>query len=228
MARDTAPVSAAGAEKILAKIVGVLPDGWTLMPIGGTLMPRLGLTTRTVTKDVDLVVLALRDGVYVVPEVEALVAVARRVALSDDIHVRKDHDVVEFVVEVEGAPAKVEFVRGRGPKGGYFVRRNILETAAKLAKRHDRILDLPPEALAFLKAWAAHDKEKLVLKEKDKRGYHAQRATQFRADVGAILHGTLDAGHRPHAEIIRRLLDACGAERRKAIETILQDSGWPV
>jgi hypothetical protein len=82
------------------------------------------------------------------------------------------------------------------------------------------------EALAFLKAWAAHDKQKLVDAGKDARGYHADRREQFLDDVRILLDELLDDGVRPGETVFERLFERTGGEREAAVREILIETGW--
>lgn len=84
----------------------------------------------------------------------------------------------------------------------------------------------PPEALAFLKAWAAHVKKKLVDAGKDGRGYHATRRDGFLADVHDLLEDLLDGGRRPDEQMFEPLFGATGGQREIAVRRILEDTGW--
>lgn len=214
------------AREVLRAIVDVLPEGWALMPIGGT---RLGeITDRPVaTKDVDVVPVERDEGVLRVPPYDAVVDLAE--TLSDHVQGRKDHTSVKARIHTRVGPVPVELIRGRQPgKGGYFVSRNVLERCAEIAEERGRVLDLPVEGLAFLKAWAVHDKRKLVDAGKDARGYHTRRADAFRQDVRDLLAAIVDVGREPDMDVIDALFEVSGDARTEAIGAILADAGWPV
>lgn len=226
MSEETVPVTRETAERVLARLRDRLPEGWRLMPIGGTEMAALEEQGAT-TKDVDVVIVTARDGEFAIPAYDELVAFAER--LAGDVETRKDHTGVRFALPTDAGPVTVEFVRGRTPgKGGYFVSRSVLETAAELATETEGILRPPIEALAFLKAWAAHDKAKLVEAGKDARGYHANRRDAFLEDVRRLRQAMADAGREPDAGRFETLFAATGGQRETAVRDILEDRAWPV
>lgn len=157
---DVGRVDAGVAEEVLSHVLDALPEGWTVMPIGGTRMAEIG--DRVVaTKDVDLVPTVTIDNRPKVPPYDDVVALAED--LSDRVDGRKDHTSVKAHVPVRDGTVPVEFIRGRQPgKGGYFVSRNVLERCAEIARKEGRVRHLSLEGLAYLKAWAVHDKLKLV------------------------------------------------------------------
>lgn len=222
---DPVPVPKELAERVIDRVLDHLDPDHRVMPIGGTLMTLRAGGRATQTDDVDLVLLVVRDGVPEVPPFDAVVAIAD--ALSDDVAPRKDHTAVQLLLATEAGPVTVELIRGRQPgKGGYFVDRRVLEAAADLATAKDRVLELPLEALAVLKAWAADDKDKLVRAGKDPDGYHRQRGEAFRRDVRALRDEILDRGDEPDAEVLGRLFEVCGKRRTTAIQSIFAEAGW--
>lgn len=221
------PVPRELAQRVIDQVLDQLDPDHRVMPIGGTLMTLRAGGRATQTDDVDLVLLVLRDGAPEVPPFDAVVAIAE--ALSDDVAPRKDHTAVHLLLATEAGPVKVELIRGRQPgKGGYFVDRRVLEAAADLATARDRVLELPLEALAFLKAWAADDKAKLVRADKDPEGYHRQRGEAFRRDVRVLRDEILDRGDDPDTEVLERLFEVCGKRQTKAIRRIFEGAGWTV
>lgn len=218
-------VTPALAREVVEELGRKAPDDWRLMPVGGTLMGLTGLGDAQTTKDVDIVLVVLDGDSAVIPEYEAVLAFATR--LSEHVDGRKDHTAVQLLLATDTGPVKVELVRGRSSgMGGYFVSRSVLEAAATLAIDRGAYLELPPEALAFLKAWAAHDKQKLVDAGKDGRGYHATRRDGFLADVHDLLEDLLDGGRRPDEQTFEPLFGATGGQREVAVRRILEDAGW--
>lgn len=228
MTDETVPVTPDVAERILGRIRERAPEGWRLMPIGGTEMATVAGPNET-TKDVDVVVVTLQDEAAEIPPYEELADFARELSDAPDlVETRKDHTSVKFRLPTEAGPATVEFVRGRTPgTGGYFVSRSVLEKAATLATDAGGTLRLPVEALAFLKAWAAWDKQKLVDAGKDARGYHAGRRQAFLEDVQRLREAVQDAGEEPDGDVLEAMFSATGGEREEAVRRILADRGWP-
>lgn len=195
MSEGTIPVTPEVTRRVLDRLISRLPDGWRLMPIGGTEMAIADDAAAT-TKDVDVVLVTLDGDRATIPDYRDLVTFANQ--LSGTVQTRKDHTAVKLVLSTDAGPVTLELIRGRTPgQGGYFVSRSVLETAATLATDDDGVLRLPTEALAFLKAWAASDKQKLVDAGKDPRGYHAGRREAFLADVQRLRQAVADAGGSP-------------------------------
>lgn len=195
------------------------------MPIGGTEMATVDDAGET-TKDIDVVIVTCHDDAATIPDYDELVAFANR--LSDTVETRKDHTSVKLRLASDAGPVTLEIVRGRTPgKGGYFVSRSVLEAAASLATNEGGILRIPPEALAFLKAWAAHDKQKLVDAGKDARGYHAGRREAFLDDVRRLRRALADADQEPDPDRFRPLFAATGGQREEAVRRVLAENGWP-
>lgn len=223
---ETIPVTPEVAREVIDEVQRHLPDDWRLMPIGGTY---LGLgdfgDPASTTKDIDLVAcIGTPDGARI-PSYEDVLSLARE--HGEHVQGRKDHTSVKFTLSTEAGLAEVEIVRGRATgQGGYFVSRGILEETLRLADPRNGLLWPPVEALAFLKAWAAHDKRKLVDAGKDARGYHAERREQFLDDVRTLLDELLDEGRRPDEAILERLFERTGGEREEAVRRILVDTGW--
>ncbi len=195
MSGGTVPVTPEIAKRTFDRLRDRLPEAWRLMPIGGTEMATVGDADAT-TKDIDVVLVTPHEDTATIPDYDDLVAFANQ--LSDTVQTRKDHTSVKLVLSTDAGPVTLEFIRGRTPgQGGYFVSRSVLETAATLATEDDGVLRLPTEALAFLKAWAASDKQKLVDAGKDPRGYHAGRREAFLRDVQQLRQAVADAGRGP-------------------------------
>lgn len=196
------------------------------MPIGGTEMAALVGSEET-TKDIDLVIVTLRGREASIPGYPEIVSFAREV--SETVETRKDRTSVKLALATDAGQVIVEFVRGRSPgQGGYFVSRSVLETTATLAAEVDGVLRLSAEALAFLKAWAASDKQKLVEAGKDTRGYHARRRAAFLGDVQRLRQAVADAGREPDPDVLEALFAATGGQREKAVQQVLADRQWPV
>lgn len=226
MSEDTVPVTPEVAERVLSRLQDALPSGWRSMPIGGTEMATLAAEGET-TKDVDVVIVAIHDGRAAIPEYDELVDLARD--LAEEVETRKDHTCVRFPLATDAGLVTVEFVRGRTPgKGGYFVSRTVLETAAELAVDQEGILRPPIEVLVFLKAWAAKDKEKLVEAGKDTRGYHARRRDAFLEDVQRLRRALADADREPDRQRFETMFSATGGEREEAVRRILGERAWPI
>lgn len=224
----TLPVTPDVAERIMKELLRTLGRGWAVMPLGGTAMGRL--TARpAATKDIDLVLVLVGEAGAKIPEFQALVEVARRLAKDPStIHSRTDHTSVELAYPTAAGPVKLELVRGRGAQGGTFVTRRVLEAAIARSTLREGVFEMPPEVLAFLKAWGAHDKMKLAAAGRDERGYHAERERGFRRDVETIRRDMLDRGRAPREKEVQAMLDACGPHRQKAIRRILREAGWIV
>ncbi len=222
---ETITVTPDVAREVVEELARKAPEPWRLMPIGGTLMGLTGLGDAQTTKDIDIVLVTLQGEQATVPTYDEVLAFARD--LSNFIQGRKDHTAIELILATDSGPVKVELVRGRATgMGGYFVSRAVLEAAAELADHRPGYLELPPEALAFLKAWAAHDKHKLVDAGKDGRGYHAARRDAFQADVKDLLDDLLDRGQRPDPSVFESLFAATGGEREEAVRKLLETAGW--
>lgn len=225
MSDETVAVTPEIAQRVVGLLVDGCPPGWAVTPIGGTEMATLGNEHGT-TKDVDVVIVTIQDGKASIPEYDQLVEFAGEFA--EDVETRKDHTCVRFPLSTDAGAVRVEFVRGRTPgKGGYFVSRTVLETAAELATEEEEcILRLPIEALAFLKAWAASDKAKLVDAGKDGHGYHAQRRDAFLDDVQRLRGFLSDRDREPDPHRFETLFSATGGQREQALRRILEDRGW--
>jgi hypothetical protein len=223
---DTIPVTPEVAREVVGELQRLLAEDWRLMPIGGTYLGLGGFgDIASTTKDVDLVATVDPGEGASIPDYEDVLAFARE--HSEHVQGRKDHTCVKFVLDTEAGPAEIEIVRGRSTgQGGYFVSRGILEETLEIAEEKDGLLWPPVEALAFLKAWAAHDKQKLVDAGKDARGYHADRREQFLDDVRILLDELLDDGVRPGETVFERLFERTGGEREAAVREILIETGW--
>lgn len=209
----------------LQEVVRRLPAGWRIMPIGALGMMQILADPAQRTKDVDLVPLLVVDQKLRIPSTAEVVELAR--TLSDSVKVEKDQTHVTVLLTLEAGRVKVELVRGRNPaSGGYFVTRRVLETCASVSDARGTVLGLPPEGMAFLKAWAATDQEKLIEAKRDPRGFHAARAAAFRQDVAKIAGSFLDKGKPPPIRRMDELLSSCPSERRKRIEAVLKAAGW--
>lgn len=228
MTDETVPVTPDIADQVLDRLEDAAPADWRLMPIGGTEMATVAGTNAT-TKDVDVVVVTLQADTAEIPPYEELADFALELSDAPDaVETRKDHTSVKFRLSTDAGTVTVEFVRGRTPgTGGYFVSRSVLEKAATLATDSDGTLVLPVEALAFLKAWAAWDKQKLVDAEKDSHGYHADRRDAFLDDVQRLREAVQDEGEEPDPEIIEAMFTATGGERETAVRRILAERHWP-
>lgn len=225
MSDGTVPVTPEVANRVLERLRGTLPETWRLMPIGGTEMATLDDRGET-TKDLDVVIVTLTDDQATIPAYEELVAFAD--GLSETVQTRKDHTSIKLRLATDAGPVRLEIVRGRTPgQGGYFVTRTVLETAATLANEDDGLLRLPIEALAFLKAWAANDKQKLVDAGKDARGYHAGRRDAFLDDVQRLRQALADLEREPVPDVLEALFSATGGERERAVRRILRERQWP-
>lgn len=228
MTEPTVPVTPDLGEQAIHRIETAVPETWRVMPIGGVAVAPLVKDPGAATKDLDLVLVLLDGAEARIPTVEQIVD-ALGPTLSD-LAPRKDETSVAGRLGLEKGTIQVEIIRGRRPaKGGYFVPRTALLAAAKVATTEGKVLRLPGEALAFLKAWAAVDQDKLIRNEKDGRGFHAARAGAFRRDVRRLLDATLDHEHRePDGRILAELLNVTGGDRRRAVETVLRENGWSV
>jgi len=114
---DTIPITPEVAGEVVHEVNRHLPDGWRLMPIGGTYLGLGGFSdVASTTKDVDLVATITTDGNAAIPEYEDVFAFANE--HSDHVRGRRDHTSVAFVfeAEAEAGPADVEFVRGRATR----------------------------------------------------------------------------------------------------------------
>lgn len=230
MSPDFVTVTPEMAETVIARVLDAIGPSTRVMPIGGTLVQSRGAGPSTETQDVDIVVVLVRDDGFKVPPYEDVMDLAERLTgRKDRVRGRKDHTSVQAHLPLQQGLVKVELIRGRQPaKGGYFVSRNVLERCAELAEERDGVLELPLEALAFLKAWGCHDKLKLVEAGKDGRGYHARRADGFRADVEMLFEEVLGRGREPRLDVLDALFDVASDDRTEAISAILADAGWPV
>lgn len=196
------------------------------MPIGGTAVAFVDDDAFETTKDVDLVLLALRAGRRELPAFDDLVAAAKR--LSDQVLPRGDHTSVALTLTIPEGPVLVEFILGRPKKrGGYFVTREVLTAVAQLATERDGLLDLPVEALAYLKAWAADDKARLAAAGKDEHGRHALRRDAFLNEVRALLPDSR-RGKAADPAVFAPLLAAASPDRQAAIRKILAEAQWPL
>jgi hypothetical protein len=219
------PVSAPAHAAILAKVASVLSADSRVMVIGGGLMLESGVRRVLTTKDEDLVLLVLQGGALKVAEVAAVEQLVRE--LGGEPFVRKDQTSVSFRLKTPRGTFLIEFVRGRRGGHGYFVSRQVLEAVAALSRREGRVLTPPLEALAFLKAWAAVDKAKLVASGRDGHGYHAARERSFRIDADAIRERVLEKG-QADARVFRTLLGASSPARALAVRNVLREAGWDV
>lgn len=223
---DTIPLTPGIARDVIDEVDRQLPEGWQLMPIGGTYVGLAGFDQGAdTTKGIDLVATARVDNEAKIPAYEAVLAFAH--GHSHHVQGRKDHTSVKFVLSTAHGPAEAEIIRGRAiGQGGYFVSRSILEEVLSLSEERNGLLWPPIEALAFLKAWAAHDKQKLIDAGKDARGYHAERNEAFLHDVRMLLDDLLDEGRQPEAAVFEQLFNRTGGEREKAVRKILVRLGW--
>lgn len=215
------PVTPDIATRVLREVLRRLPDGWAIVPIGGTL---LAISSRgrlaSTTKDVDLVLVAVnaRSGAVRVPEIKELEPVAA--ALSKTVTARPSN--VIFTLDTEAGPVACEFIRGERPgKGGRYLTFRVLEAAARLATPspgEPRVLLIPLEVLAFLKAWAVDDQLKRRARGD---GDHAER---YEADVTAIWNEFRQSA--PDFILFKPMFAAAPRPRRKALYDILVRSGW--
>lgn len=215
--------------RILRSIVKAIGDDYRLMPIGGTRMDLDVLRPGTTTKDVDLVLVLVTGGRPRVPELADVLAIAAGLpGVVGPATPNKEGSVVRIQVQAPEGRVDVEIIRGKMPgKGGYFVSRPILEAVALLGTDKSGMLEIPLEALAFLKAWAAHDQEKLIRRDGDEDGKHARRKADFERDISKILDAILTKNKTPDAAVLKTLLAACeNKERRSAIRNTLQATGW--
>lgn len=195
------------------------------MPIGALGMMQVLDEPAQRTKDVDLVPFLLVDQKLKIPSTNVLLEFAK--TLSDSVEVKKDQTNVTVLLPLEAGRVKVELIRGRNPaSGGYFVTRRVLEACASISTAKGNVLELPPEGLAVLKAWAATDQDKLIEAKRDPRGFHAARAAAFRQDVAKIGRSFLDQGKPPPTRRMAELLASCPAGRRERIEAVLKAAGW--
>lgn len=216
------------AERIVREIARKLGPDARVMPIGGTAMGLLQARVSGTTKDVDLVVVLAQGDAAKIPPYEEIVRIAAR--LVDDpakIQLRADQTSVMLPYASELGVVKLELVCGRGASGGYFVKRRVLEGLVPHAGLVEGVYRLPLEALAFLKAWAATDKAKLVKAGKDERGYHAGRERAFRREVADILDVLRKRGKPPDMKTLDAILALAGKDREKAIREVMRDAGWP-
>lgn len=221
----TDPVTPTAHAAIVEVISAALPPGSFIMVIGGGLMMASGMRHVVTTKDEDIVLLLVEGGRPKVAEVSTVQKLIRE--LGGEPYVRKDQTSVNFRLETPDGTFLVEFVRGRRGGHGYFVSRAVLEAIAGLSRREGRVRTPPLEALAFLKAWAAVDKAKLVRSGRDGRGYHAGRERAFREDVDAIRRRILET-RQPDGQVFQALLAVCSADRARAVRQILLETGWNV
>lgn len=226
MTEPTVPVTQELGQQAIQRIVNALPSSWLVMPIGGIAVDPSIRQAGATTKDVDLV-LVLTEGDRVhIPTAEQIVRALDRVLPG--LEPRRDQTSILGFLRLEQGTVKVELIRGRrAGAGGYFVARTVLLKAASIGRRKGRIIRLPIEALAFLKAWAATDQDKLIKNDKDARGYHESRAAAFRRDVKNLHENLLDKERRePVGSILVGLLKIPGGVRRKAVEAVLRENGW--
>jgi hypothetical protein len=221
----TDPVTPTAHAEIVDKISTMLPPGSLIMLMGGGLMMAAGMRHVVTTKDEDIVLLLVEGGQMKVAEVAAVERLVR--ALGGEPFVRKDQTSVTCRLSTSAGTFLVEFIRGRRGGHGYFVSRAVLEAVAGLSKREGRVLTPALEALAFLKAWAAVDKAKLVRSGRDGRGYHAARERAFRVDVDEI-RGRILENRQLNVALISTLLAVCSAVRAKAVRQVLLETGWNV
>jgi hypothetical protein len=217
-------LTAAAHRDLIAQIAAQLPPDTAIMAIGGGSMLESGIRRVLTTKDEDVVLLLVEGRQPRVAEVETVVALIRSLGAAPSVH--KDQTSVGCVLSAPHGRYLVEFIRGRKAGGGYFVSRALLERVAAMSAVDGRVLAPPLEALAFLKAWAAVDKAKLVRAGKDDRGYHASRERAFRDDVASILSRILER-RQVDAGRVDGLLSCCGRDRARAVRAVLDDAGWP-
>ena len=219
------PIDRTQADAALQAVTRRLPSGWLVMPIGALGMMNVIDDVAQRTKDVDLVPFLVVDQKLKIPPTKALVEFAN--TLSDSVTVQKDQTNVTVLVPLEAGKVKVELIRGRNPaSGGYFVTRRVLEACASISLRKGNVLELPAEGMAFLKAWAATDQDKLVAAKRDPRGFHAARAAAFRQDVSTMARSFLGQGKTPPTGEMPQLLSSCPIARREPIEGVLRAAGW--
>lgn len=220
----TDPVTRSGHDRIVAMITDKLPPDFRCLLIGGGSLMEAGLRHIVTTKDEDVVLLVVRGKTFQVadvPDVERLIR-----ELGGTPSVRKDQTSVSCELGTTEGTFFVEFVRGRRGGHGYFVSRAVLEMTAALSRQEGKKLVPPLEALAFLKAWAAVDKGKLVSSGRDGRGYHAGRERAFKDDVLRIRAQLLDVERRePDLAVFGRLLESCSAQRASAVRNVLREAG---
>jgi hypothetical protein len=219
----TDPVTPAAHAAIVQAISAKLPPDSFIMVIGGGLMMAAGMRHILTTKDEDVVLLLVEGGQPKVAKVAAVERIVR--AIGGEPFVRKDQTSVNCRLETPAGTFLVEFVRGRRGGHGYFVSRAVLEAIAELSRRDGRVLTPPLEALAFLKAWAAVDKAKLVRSGRDGRGYHAGRALAFRADVKAVRRRILEE-RQVDDGVISALLSVCSDARAQSVRQVFLETGW--
>lgn len=225
MPEEMIPIDRTQADAALQEVKRRLPPGWCVMPIGAIGMMQVLDNPAQHTKDVDLVPFIVVDQKLKIPSTSVLVEFAQ--SLSDSVDVEKDQTNVTVLIPLEAGRVKVELIRGRNPaSGGYFVTRRLLEACASISTRKGNLLELPAEGLAFLKAWAATDQDKLVEAKRDARGFHAARAAAFRLDVAKIARLFLDQGKPPLGKRMAELLASCPPGRRERIEAVLKAAGW--
>jgi len=186
-------------------------------------MIEVGMRHLVTTKDEDVVLLVVQGGEFRVAAVPVVESLVRQLGATPIV--RKDQTSVNCQLTTASGTFFVEFVRGRRGGHGYFISRAVLEATAALSSREGKKLTPPLEALAFLKAWAAVDKGKLVSSGRDARGYHAGRERAFKDDVSSIRAQLLEA-RQPDAAVFEMLLAACSVDRAKAVREVLREGGW--
>lgn len=224
MTDDTVTVTPKLAADVVKELQRKLGEGWRVMPIGGTRMGEIVGGTFT-TKDIDIVLVVIDGKRLRVPSLKQLEDVGK--SMGEIVAIRENSTSVKIRVQTSAGPVLLELIRGMSPgKGGYFPTTKIFGACASVAKERGGRLELPREALAFLKAWAANDKEKRVAAGKDAKGYHAIRLEAFKRDVRVLLTEILDAGGTPDAKLVAELIAACPKQRAKDIRRIMSAEGW--
>lgn len=217
--------------RLLRDLVKALGDEYRLMPIGGTRMDLDVLRPGGTTKDVDIVLVVTSGGKRTVPTLDDVLKIASSLpGVLGAAKANKEGSVVRVLVQTSAGPVEVEIIRGKTPgKGGYFISRNMIEAVAKTGIDKDGQILIPLDALAFLKAWAAYDQEKLIQRTKDPNGKHARRKADFERDTVKILDALLNKDRTPNPSMLKALMDSCeNKQRRAAIRKTLQNAGWPV
>lgn len=220
-----AAIDADEQDTIVDQLLAVLPDGCGLVLLGNTAGIHHDVPTITTTKDVDVSVVLLDQHNQVAPR-ERVDEILEELGVEPTKY-PEDRSWVQAEFEIDGAPRKVDFIRGRkrDRPNGTYIHREILNLVTAAAEQDGDVLVPSLTDLVVMKAWAATDKARLAdQREGEARERADRRRRAYEDDTRRFTETALDRDVLD-LERVHDLLDAMRDHRRPEVRGVLERAG---
>jgi hypothetical protein len=186
---------------ILDYIRARTPPTYRILILGNAAMQALRVPA-VMTRDFDA---SMHGPTGEQPSWDDLLEIAR--SIDPDCEPANDHATILLRIPTPSGVAEIDLIRGRS-RPGRFLTKDFLELVAFLAEPLDDKTLLPrAEALAVMKAWAAHDQH-----SRGRRG----RRDQYLRDLDALRDAVVAQGDSFEQRMLARLLERVRPARSRA------------